>query len=155
MTQALTFSDEPVSTPSEIAELLGQPVADVAIRGTGLRHLFVDVGSVDRLRMVQLDHEQMAALGGANGVDTIGLYAACDDSTVRLRDITAPIGVLEEPASGTTCGALGLLRGRGTAVVEQGVEMGRPSRIVVRATPPQVTVTGTVRRVLSGILDPA
>jgi len=73
--------------------------------------------------------------------------------------LCAGIGTIEEAASGTTSGALALyleqqrqLDGR-ALVIEQGVEMGRPSRIeVVLAPPDQVTVRGEARKILEGTL---
>jgi len=55
-----------------------------------------------------------------------------------MRDFCAPIGALEEPASGTTSAALADYLARHMAlseaarvIIEQGAEMGRPSRIEV------------------------
>jgi predicted PhzF superfamily epimerase YddE/YHI9 len=80
---------------------------------------------------------------------------------VRVRDLCAGIGALEEPASGTTSAALalylarhGLLAGS-ELVVEQGIEMGRSSRIDVDLEAPDIaTVRGAARKRLSGTLEP-
>ena len=153
MTQQLRYDAVPISTAADLAETLGQPVHRVAILGTGLRHLFVEVSDVARLSDVHLDHAALASLGHLNGVDTIGVYCVLDNNRVRLRDLTAPIGVIEESASGTTSGALGLLLGNGPLIVEQGFEMGRPSILHVAPARPTVAVTGSVRRVFCGELD--
>ena len=143
---------DPVSTIGDVAEVLGVRPESLKTGATGLRHLFVRVaaGDMDRL---ELSHERLRLLGEVNGVDTIGVYAVTGANLVRLRDFTAPIGVLEEPASGTTVGALGLLLGMSTLTVEQGFEMGRPSLIRFRREADCALVSGTVRRVLSGRLD--
>jgi hypothetical protein len=72
----------------------------------------------------------------------------------------AAIGALEEPASGTTAAALALyLAAHGqldepNLVIEQGVEMGRPSRIDVTVDAPDTaTVRGGARKLLSGPLE--
>ena len=65
-----------------------------------------------------------------------------------MRDLCAGIGALEEPASGTTAAALALyLAGNGALaeaelVIEQGIEMRRPSRIDVAI---EAADTATVR----------
>jgi predicted PhzF superfamily epimerase YddE/YHI9 len=75
--------------------------------------------------------------------DTIGVYAiAAQDGemvSVRMRDLCAGIGATEEPASGTTAATLafvlanvGLLTSsRPRLQVDMGIEMGRPSRLMV------------------------
>jgi trans-2,3-dihydro-3-hydroxyanthranilate isomerase len=82
-----------------------------------------------------------------------------------MRDLCAGIGAVEEPASGTTSGALafaladqGILTAERSEVqVDMGVEMGRPSRLSVqvefsgtRAT--SARLWGTAERVLAGRL---
>src|SRR4051794_13869881 len=77
----------------------------------------------------------------------------------HVRDLCAAIGAVEEAASGTTAAALALYLAHSgqhagdELVVEQGVEMGRPSRIDVRVQPPDgATVHGAARKLLSGTL---
>jgi trans-2,3-dihydro-3-hydroxyanthranilate isomerase len=88
--------------------------------------------------------------------------------TARQRDFCPGIGANEEPASGTTSGALacylvkhGALlpdrQGKATVLIAQGVEMGRPSRIEAIVTTVDgkiqgVSVRGTAVRTLSGKL---
>jgi trans-2,3-dihydro-3-hydroxyanthranilate isomerase len=66
------------------------------------------------------------------------------------------LGVLEDPATGSAAGALGgLLASRGEGehvVIEQGIEMGRPSRIEVFVRGMAVTITGPCVPVLEGTL---
>jgi trans-2,3-dihydro-3-hydroxyanthranilate isomerase len=110
----------------------------IDVFATGLRHLVVRVDSTDALAGLQLDHAAIERLGGLAKIDTVCLFAMAAPSTLRMRDLTAPIGDIEEPASGTTASALatyavrhGLMNAMRTVVIEQGVEMGRPSRIEV------------------------
>lgn len=129
--------------------------------GTGLRHLVVPVVDPAALAELGIDAGRITSLAARAAVDTIGVWApTAEPNRVRLRDLCAAIGATEEPASGTTSGALALYLERHgqlagpDLVVEQGVEMGRRSRIDVTVEPPdRVTVRGSARKVLSGSLE--
>jgi trans-2,3-dihydro-3-hydroxyanthranilate isomerase len=103
---------------------------------TGLRHLIVPFEATHVLGELVLSEQSLIALARPCGIDTICAFAPLGES-IRMRDLCAPIGVIEEPASGTTSAALGsyvarhLLGAPTRIVVEQGVEMGRPSTIEV------------------------
>ncbi len=141
----------------------------LAAAATGLRHLIVPLADVAALSELALDRDRITALAERSAADTVCVWAPGSDSShFRVRDLCARIGALEEPASGTTSGALALYLARhgqldGVALtidqgipltIDQGVEMGRPSRIEVVVTPPDaVTVRGEARRVLTGTLD--
>jgi PhzF family phenazine biosynthesis protein len=137
------------------------PTLRLAVAGTGLRHLIVPLADVAQLSALELDASRIVTLAERAGVDTLCVFAALESGRVRLRDLCAGIGALEEPASGTTSGALafyltrnGCLEGR-ELVVEQGIEMGRPSRIDVTVqTPDSVTVRGQASKVLAVTLEP-
>lgn len=113
----------------------------LGLASAGLRHLFVPIRDVAKLSRLDPDPLKIRALRARVAFDTLGAYTVVDraegEVTVRLRDFTAPIGVAEEPASGTTTGALtGLLAAslpevpeRFTLLAHQGVELGRPSEI--------------------------
>lgn len=133
------------------------PIAAVA---TGLRHLIVPAADAAALGELALEKDRITALAERSGADTVCVWAREGRNRFRLRDLCARIGALEEPASGTTCGALGLYLARNgqldgrSVTIDQGVEMGRPCRIEVVVTPPgAVTVRGEARRVLAGTLD--
>jgi PhzF family phenazine biosynthesis protein len=128
----------------------------LAVAGTGLRHLIVPLADVAQLATLELDASRIATLARRVGVDTIGVWAALEPGRIRLRDLCSSIGALEEPASGTTSGALALYLTRNgwlkgdALIVEQGIEMRRPSRIDVTVTSPDsVVVCGRASR-LSG-----
>jgi trans-2,3-dihydro-3-hydroxyanthranilate isomerase len=133
----------------------------LAVAGTGLRHLIVPLAGVDELPALEVDAASVATLARVTGVDTICVWAPTGEANrVRVRDLCAAIGALEEPASGTTAAALALyLAEHGeldapSLVVEQGVEMGRPSRIDVAVDAPhKATVRGRARKLLSGPLE--
>jgi trans-2,3-dihydro-3-hydroxyanthranilate isomerase len=139
------------------------PGLPIGVVWTGLRHLIVPVGSLQALAGIALSEAAVTALAAPCGADTICVFTMLGENRVRMRDLCAPIGMLEEPASGTTSAALAsyLTRHRDTpkpAVVsiEQGVEMGRPSRIEVHAEPGRgqavATVWGSALRTAGGTI---
>jgi predicted PhzF superfamily epimerase YddE/YHI9 len=112
-------------------------------------------------------HRQRAEeLGRAFGADTIGLVSLGGGTPIHLRDLCAPIGDLEEPASGTTCAAVADYLARhgwrpaaasgdtSGYVITQGDELGRPS--VISAGAPAgdrvVPIAGSARPILTGDL---
>jgi trans-2,3-dihydro-3-hydroxyanthranilate isomerase len=159
----------------DLAPLLG-PVRPseripVLLAGTGLRHLLVPVQTTRDLSALPLDARGIVAVSAQAGVDTVGVFTvtAAGDTAVRarMRDLCAGIGAVEEPASGTTSATLafclaymGMLRpGCEELTVEMGVEMGRPSRLLVRMDfeerqPSMARLLGSARRVLAGRLEP-
>jgi trans-2,3-dihydro-3-hydroxyanthranilate isomerase len=133
----------------------------LSVAGTGLRHLIVPLADAAALTELVLNRERITALAERSEADTICVWApAPGRSRFRIRDLCARIGALEEPASGTTAGALALyldelgqLDSR-ELTIEQGVEMGRPSRIdVFVAAPDAVIVRGVAQKVLAGRLE--
>jgi PhzF family phenazine biosynthesis protein len=150
---------------SDVANALGtrspHSLLPLAIAGTGLRHLIVPLEDPNALSELTLARRQITALAEQAEADTICVWASTRDrNRFRVRDLCARIGAVEEPASGTTSGALALylaqhgqLEGR-ELVIDQGVEMGRPSRIEVIVTAPDaVTIRGEALRILTGTLD--
>jgi len=73
---------------------------------TGLRHLIVPVGSQQALARIAPSEAAVTALAASCGADTVCVFAVERNHRVRMRDFCAPIGALEEPASGTTSAAL-------------------------------------------------
>ena len=140
-----TFRDAHISK-DQMASLLGiatdrlHPSLPLEVVSTGLSHLVTPVVHIEALRELKPKSEALASLSRALGVDTIpvvaldGLPAAV---IARSRDLCPGIGNAEEPASGTTNGALACymakhgLRNASSPIgrAEQGVEMGRPSVI--------------------------
>jgi len=149
--------------PARIGPLFGQPPdpsLPISIVSTGLRHLVVPFSSTAALGHLAPDIGGLVELSRQLGVDTIAAFSRTR-SGVRLRDFCPGIGDDEEAASGTTAGALacylfanGPLEVQGetaTLNVEQGIEMGRPSRLRAQLTLRcneivRVAVTGTATR---------
>jgi PhzF family phenazine biosynthesis protein len=165
MEQRLQLLDVAGVDWSDVASALGtlRPRFDVplAIAGTGLRHLMVPLEDPAALSELTLVRGRITELAEHAEADTICVWASSKGrNRFRVRDLCARIGATEEPASGTTSGALavylaehGQLEGH-ELVIDQGVEMGRASRIDVIVTAPDaVTIRGEALRILTGTLD--
>jgi len=141
----------------------------VALASTGLQHMLVPVRGVAALAELPMIASDIAAMSHRFDVDTIAVWAldAGDqpEVCVRMRDLCAAIGAVEEPASGTTSGALAfalasanvLTPQRPRLVVTMGVEMGRPSQLCVHvefdgSRPSTARLIGRSRLVLAGRL---
>ncbi|HEY5988904.1 MAG TPA: PhzF family phenazine biosynthesis isomerase, partial [Streptosporangiaceae bacterium] len=141
------------------------PGLPIEVMWSGLRHLVVPVGNLAALAGLTPSETALTQLAMSCGADTICVFTSVGDHRVRMRDFCAPIGSLEEPASGTTSAALALYLTRHTptsvpasTTVEQGVEMGRPSQIEVsveqRGEQAVATVWGSALKIASGTIFP-
>lgn len=151
-----------------VKQLIGLELLDKyrpEIVSTGIRHLIVPVADAAALRAYVPQRLTAENLGRAFHVDTIGLVSIDGEARIHLRDLCAPIGDLEEPASGTTCAAVADFLARhgwqpaasgetGVYVITQGDELGRPS--VISAGVPTggrvVSIAGSARPILTGEL---
>jgi PhzF family phenazine biosynthesis protein len=163
---------EPLDPAPNLVSILG-PTArpdgrcPVALASTGLRHLLVPVHEVSALAQLPMTASEITAASHRFNVDTIGVWAFDPgdqpEVRVRMRDLCAGIGAVEEPASGTTSGALALALAlanvltseRPRLVVAMGVEMGRPSLLSVHvdfdgSQPSIARLLGRARLVLTG-----
>lgn len=97
-----------------------------------------------------------AALALPGGRLLLQLFVRTGPGAVRARVFGPSFGVSEDPATGSAAGALGALlaaRGHGPRLaVQQGVEMGRPSRIDVAVDGERVTIAGRCAPVMEGVL---
>jgi PhzF family phenazine biosynthesis protein len=173
MSQRLSYVREAPVPARQVSKLLGglrlREDLPLRVAGTGLRHLIVPAASLDALSGLRPDATAIAELAELAAVDTVAgfLIERVEPGSVRvrMRDLCAGIGDLEEPASGTTSGALAaylhesltdLPAGLRQVIVRSGVEMGRPSRIEVRIDESdggiRLGVRGTARLVLDGTL---
>jgi PhzF family phenazine biosynthesis protein len=157
----------PGGVPREAVEAaLGMPTdpaLPIEMIWTGLRHLIVPAGSRQALARLMPSETALDTLAASCGADTVCVFTGPGDHRVRMRDLCAPIGALEEPASGTTSAALAAYLTWHAATsrdapitIEQGVEMGRPSRIDVRIQTRRgqtvVTVWGSALKTASGTI---
>lgn len=137
------------------ADIVGTPVRWA---GTGIDFAFLCVHA-DAVARANPDLGVLAALGGAG----VGVFSYADGKA-HARVFAAGAGVPEDPATGSAALGLGVWlvasglapgEGMSTYVVEQGIEMGRPSRLdcTVRAEDGAVveaTVSGRVVPVAKG-----
>lgn len=117
---------------------------------------------VERLDDLTPDHAALHALGdreGWVGVSAYVLTGSGADARAEVRHFAAPIGIPEDPVTGSAAGALGaaLAARRGgdiDLVVRQGHHMGRAGEVRVRVDhgggPAAVTIGGAVVPVLRG-----
>jgi trans-2,3-dihydro-3-hydroxyanthranilate isomerase len=152
MTQAEPQFGEPVTGDARLAKALGgaagllpkHPAPQVV--STALPQLMVPVRSLEKLQALPSGGAGMAlaSLLHAAGTDCAMLYTletVDPTATIHCRMFAPGLGVPEDPATGSAAGALGcylvwhaLVRphdGTARLVVEQGLEVGRPSRIEV------------------------
>ncbi|MBT8337343.1 MAG: PhzF family phenazine biosynthesis protein [Gemmatimonadetes bacterium] len=145
------------ASPLDLAPMLGLEAEDVglpeglvgqtgplepAFASAGLPFVVVPVRSAEAAGRARLDQPARARLLGTDPPATfVYVVAPARDSRVHLhvRMFAPEIGVPEDPATGSACAALGgylgrrLLTDTGDASwqVQQGIEMGRPSRLAL------------------------
>jgi trans-2,3-dihydro-3-hydroxyanthranilate isomerase len=124
--------------------------------GSGLTHLIVPLRDRDALARARPDWPAIERLLGPHGAT--GFYAvACEPDAGRARArafVNAAIG--EDPATGSAagplCAYLAAHAGCGAVTVEQGVELGRPSRLDASMEGERPRVGGDVVVVADGTL---
>jgi PhzF family phenazine biosynthesis protein len=135
------------------------PALPPAVGYAGASHLILAVSAYDTLRDLSYDFDRLRSIMLAADLTTVQLVWREAADRFRARD-PFPVGnVVEDPATGAAAAAFGAyLRWRGEIVppaeftISQGVEMGRPSIIVVEVPDAfgGIRVTGT-----AVALDPA
>lgn len=103
--------------------------------------LFAPVRDLDALGRARPIEPAWSAVTGAAGVDSIYLYTPGEDCDFRARMFSPTAGIPEDPATGSASAILsaallqaGVLgQGETRLVLRQGVEMGRPSTILLTA----------------------
>lgn len=144
-----------------VADALGLKARDILITGlpcevvsTGLPFHVVPVGSLAAIRNMAPHLPRMRELGEQLGVSDV--YAFCfdtvdPDATVHARMFAPSYGIPEDAATGSAAGCLGAYVVRNRAVpaarltrliVEQGLELGRPSRLHVEVESEQERIVG-------------
>jgi trans-2,3-dihydro-3-hydroxyanthranilate isomerase len=141
--------------PEEIgleARELGRPGRlEPAYADAGERILLVPVRDLGALESCTPRADLLAGVG-------LGAYCftAAGAGRLRARGFFPAAGIAEDPATGAAAAALGLFLadrlGAIEARIDQGLELGRPSRISVRARSGEVEVGGRCGPVLTGQL---
>lgn len=127
------------------------PAYPAHVAFAGNEHLVLAVGTRERLAELDYDFDHLLALMTARNWTTLQLFWEEDERTIHARNPFPVGGVVEDPATGAAAAALGgYLRELGRVpearqlTIVQGVDMGRPSEILLEIHPddPRVTVTG-------------
>jgi trans-2,3-dihydro-3-hydroxyanthranilate isomerase len=148
-----------IHAADSVAATLGLTAADLDMRfapqtgDVGIEFLFVGLESVERLERLEMNLDRLRAL------PSFGLFAFAQTSAsgddYRARMFFESSGLREDPATGSANSifAAYLMQSRGPdfeAVVDQGVEMGRPSRIYLEVRGGEIRVGGKVQHVIAG-----
>ncbi|MDY7116815.1 PhzF family phenazine biosynthesis protein [Halomonas sp. SSL-5] len=147
-TTAAPFSSLPSSlNRTAAAELLGlgahQVLSEPVLASCGLPYHLVELASLEALERARPSPGAWSEWVSSSGYDQVYLYVAGKEADashiVRARMFSTPGGVREDPATGSAAAALAgyLAQNRGIGrwrwQIEQGIEMGRPSRILAEA----------------------
>lgn len=135
------------------------PELPAQIGSTGLPALILPVRSVATVSSARPDHAALrAALGRIADPDSLNNYLVAEDRPGRWRARSFSLDLTggEDPATGSAAGPFGAYlkhhRGETTIVIDQGVEMGSPSRLYVDTTE-GIRVSGQVRITGTGVHD--
>ena len=116
----------------------------IEIVSTGLPVVIVPVRTLTAVKSIQVDLTGIMAVCdrlGVNGMMVSTSITVEDWAHVHTRMFAAPIGIIEDPATGSASGALGAYLVKNGVVdvgptteimMEQGYEIDRPSRILVQ-----------------------
>jgi trans-2,3-dihydro-3-hydroxyanthranilate isomerase len=138
-----------------LTEADADPDLPAQVVGTGVSQVIAPVRA-GALAALRPDHDALEALLAEHGAITLYL-AACDPEagTARARSLYLDPGtVAEDPATGSAAGPLcAYLHARSGAsrlVIDQGVEMGRPSRLDCEIAGDRVRVSGDAVVIATG-----
>jgi trans-2,3-dihydro-3-hydroxyanthranilate isomerase len=136
--------------------LVAQPVS------TGIHHLMVPAASREVVAHAQQSPVAVKEALEKAGGDAFYLFAV-DDKGAKARLFDVQYGIGEDPATGSAAGPLGAYvvhhgaHGPGRIEIEQGVEIGRPSTLIVDVEPDgdtlSIHVGGGVAIVGEGVFD--
>jgi trans-2,3-dihydro-3-hydroxyanthranilate isomerase len=113
------------------------PDLPAQVVSTGLPHFMVPVHGLDALGRAQVDSRALSEIVAGLGVRWAYLFAAGPPDTTAAARARLLGGGFEDAATGSAAGPLGAylvhygLHRPGLMDIEQGIEMGRPSRILV------------------------
>lgn len=127
------------------------PGFPVRVASGGCDHLMLPAASRARLAALDYDFGTLAEVMTAAGWTTVHLFWREAADQWQARDPFPVGGVTEDPATGAAAAAfggylrdIGLIDGPARFTIHQGVDLGRPSELIVDVHPddPQVRVTG-------------
>jgi trans-2,3-dihydro-3-hydroxyanthranilate isomerase len=156
-----------VASVAEVATMLRVDERDVGVearefgRPGFLRPAFAEAG----LEQLMIPLRDLAALGRCRpdpallkALTPTGAYCFTGTGAgkVRTRGFFAPLGIVEDPATGSAAAALGIYLGARLEAIEleviQGVEMGSPSTIHLKASAGEVRIGGRCALLYRGTL---
>ena len=126
----------------------GHPTLPVQSVSTGIRHLMVPVSDLDALRRAQPTFAEVKAITEATGTVVLYLFAldASAEEVVARGFFATDSELVEDPATGSAAGTLGVYHARHTRTtrlrIRQGEQVGRPSRIDTELDGTRVRVGG-------------
>ena len=124
-----------------------------AFADSGLRHLMIPLRGLDALARARPNPASLP------DVSPGGFYCftAVQAGRIRARGFFPSLGIEEDPATGSGAADLGLYLADRVGPIDveivQGVEMGRLSRLLVRAKPGEVYVGGSCHLIFNGTLS--
>ena len=124
-----------------------------ATADAGITQLFVPVRDVTALGRVSVRPDLLAS------IDSFGVYCFTAEAPgrIRARGLFPGAGISEDPATGSAAAGLGLLLADRLGEIDfeilQGVELGRPSVLRVKAGPGTVQVSGRCHLISEGRLS--
>jgi PhzF family phenazine biosynthesis protein len=128
------------------------------LANAGSQHLVLVTRSRQRLADLDYDFDQLAQLMQEHRLITVAMMWRESRKHYHARNAFAGSGVVEDPATGAAAAAfggylreLGKISRHARFVIDQGADMGRPSRIEVSVIPgePGVRVRGTASQINS------
>jgi len=128
--------------PAAVAAVLGlDHVREAGVFGGGPQFLFAGLPDLAALAAAAPREPGWSALMAAAGVESIWAYVETGPGRVRARMFSPGAGISEDPATGSATAIFAaVLQARGALAVgetvitvDQGVEMGRPSRLRLTA----------------------
>lgn len=128
------------------------PALKPAFSDVGLRQLMVPVRDRSALRGLTPRFPELAAVADTGAY----CFTFAGDQDIEARGFFPAVGIDEDPATGSAAAGLGIYLadriGGIDVAIAQGVQVGRPSRIMLRAAQDAVAVGGRVVTVLHGEL---
>ena len=132
------------------------PDYPVLLANAGSEHLVLVTKTRQRLADLDYDFDDLANLMREHGLVTVLLVWPDSKKRFHARNAAASLGVVEDPATGAAAAAfggylreLGMIGENAEFRISQGVDMGRPSEILVSVITgePGVRVTGAAHRI--------
>lgn len=169
MHQPLPVFGSALQNREQAARALGVTVDDIlggGVVSNGLDFLIVEATTLAAVANARCNIEDAVRVIKRHNVHAIFMFARLEGKgpNVHARFFAPTLAIIEDPATGSAAGALGGYLARILKfpmrlhlVIEQGIEIGRPSLITVdvnseRGTIEEVTVTGKVAPVGEGII---